>query len=112
MMVTTNPEYSLNVAQMHASLQSELETSQPFASKCDGVGGRAPEEMLRTLSLGLEEVAHIRSVLTRAELEGLPLDGNVRDSVERGKVKFPMKTSCFVRPRHNKTFFLRCASSA
>ncbi len=28
-----------------------------------------------------------RSVLTKVELEGLPIDGNVREDVERGKVK-------------------------
>ncbi len=73
-------QYSLNVNEMHASLNSELESSQPWTAR------GAPDEMLRTLSLGLDEVAHIRSVLTRAELEGLPLDGNVRENVERGKV--------------------------
>ena len=41
---------------------------------------------LKTLDLRLEEVAHIRSVLTKAELEAMPLDSYVRDSVARGKV--------------------------
>ena len=41
---------------------------------------------MKTLNLRLDEVAHIRSVLTKAELEALPIDGNVRHDVERGKV--------------------------
>ena len=42
---------------------------------------------METLNLRLDEVAHIRSVLTKAELEGLPIDGNVRENVEKGKVR-------------------------
>ena len=30
-----------------------------------------------------------RSVLTKAELEGLPLDGSLKDDVEKGKVREP-----------------------
>ena len=41
---------------------------------------------LKTLDLRLEEVAHIRSVLTKAELEAMPIDSSVRDSIARGKV--------------------------
>ena len=43
-------------------------------------------DALKTLSLKLDEVGHIRSVLAKAQLDGLPLDGNIRDYVERGKV--------------------------
>ena len=43
-------------------------------------------DALKTLNLKLDEVAHIRSVLTKAQLDGLPIDGNIRDHVERGKV--------------------------
>ena len=43
-------------------------------------------DALKTLSLKLDEVGHIRSVLAKAQLDGLPIDGNVRDYVERGKV--------------------------
>ena len=43
-------------------------------------------DALKTLNLKLDEVAHIRSVLTRAQLDGLPIDGNIRENVERGKV--------------------------
>ena len=41
---------------------------------------------MKTLNLKLDEVAHIRSVLTKAQLDGLPIDGNIRENVERGKV--------------------------
>ncbi|CAB4067939.1 dnk [Lepeophtheirus salmonis] len=41
---------------------------------------------LRTCELHLDEVAHIRSVLTKAELETLPMDNNIRSNVQRGKV--------------------------
>ena len=41
---------------------------------------------LQTLDLSLEEVVHIRSVLTRAELEALPLDGCLKQDVEKRKV--------------------------
>ena len=43
---------------------------------------------MQTLDLNLDEIVHIRSVLTKAELEGLPLDGNLKEDVEKGKVCF------------------------
>ena len=43
---------------------------------------------LKTLTLSLDEVVHIRSVLTKAELEGLPLDGDLKDDVAKGKICF------------------------
>lgn len=43
---------------------------------------------LATLNLNLEEVAHIRSVLTRAELEALPLEGDLKEDLEQGRVCF------------------------
>ena len=48
-------------------------------------------DALKTLNLKLDEVAHIRSVLTKAQLDGLPIDGNIRDNVERGKVNFKFR---------------------
>ena len=42
---------------------------------------------LKTLNLRLDEVAHIRAALTKAELEGI--DGNLRNDIERGKVSNP-----------------------
>ena len=53
---------------------------------CFGDFDQAPKP-LKTLDLRLEEVAHIRSVLTKAELEAMPLDSTLRDNVARGKVK-------------------------
>ena len=43
---------------------------------------------LEKLDLRLEEVIHIRSVLTKAELESLPLDGTLKVDVEQGKICF------------------------
>ncbi|XP_073987982.1 spire type actin nucleation factor isoform X5 [Rhodnius prolixus] len=40
------------------------------------------------LSLTLEEIVHIRSVLTKAELESLPVEGRVKEDAERRKVCF------------------------
>jgi len=71
----TSPPYRLNTSQMHASLQEEYNSPEW-------------QRALQTLNLSLEEVAHIRSVLTKAELEGLPLDGCVKDNVGKGKVCF------------------------
>merc|ERR1719290_259274 len=70
-----SPPYRLNTSQMHASLQEEYNSPEW-------------QRALQTLNLSLEEVAHIRSVLTKAELEGLPLEGSVKDNVCRGKVCF------------------------
>jgi len=43
---------------------------------------------LATINLNLDEVAHIRSVLTRAELEALPLDGTLKTDMEQGLICF------------------------
>lgn len=43
---------------------------------------------LQTLDLTLAEVVHIRSVLTKAELEGLTIDANLREDLEKAKVCF------------------------
>ena len=59
---------------VHASLQSEFLRSEHWATA------------LKTLTLSLDEVVHIRSVLTKAELAGLPLDGDLKDDVSKGKV--------------------------
>lgn len=40
------------------------------------------------LSLTLAEIVHIRTVLTKAELEALPAEGRVRHDVEARKVCF------------------------
>lgn len=43
---------------------------------------------LKTLDLNLEEVAHIRSVLAKAELEGLSIASALKEDLEKGKVCF------------------------
>uniref|UniRef100_A0A8D8ZV56 Protein spire n=1 Tax=Cacopsylla melanoneura TaxID=428564 RepID=A0A8D8ZV56_9HEMI len=40
------------------------------------------------LSLTLEEIVHIRSVLTKAELESLPVEGHVKEDAEKRRVCF------------------------
>ena len=42
---------------------------------------------IECLSLNLEEVVHIRNVLTKAELESLPVDCSLKEDVEKGKVR-------------------------
>ncbi|VVD01980.1 unnamed protein product [Leptidea sinapis] len=46
---------------------------------------RSAEERL---SLTLDEIVHIRSVLTKAELEVLPVEGRVKEDVEKRRVCF------------------------
>ena len=60
---------------------------------------------LKTLTLTLDEVVHIRSVLTKAELEGLPLDGDLKDDVAKGKVSWPLFT--FKGGKKNNASLLR-----
>jgi len=43
---------------------------------------------LATLDLNLEEMAHIRSVLTKAELEAMSVEGNIRADLESGRLCF------------------------
>lgn len=52
------------------------------------------------LSLTLEEIVHIRSVMTKAELEGLPVDVHIKEDVEKRKV-------CFLCLRTRFTIFAR-----
>jgi len=65
-----------SLAQMQERLHAEFLQSEHWATA------------LQTLDLTLDEVIHIRTVLTKAELEGLPLDGSLKDDVEKGKVCF------------------------
>lgn len=71
---------SLTVAAIQQQAMQESETS----------GIAKPH---KTLNLRLEEVAHIRSVLNRAELE--TLDTSMKDDIERGKVCFHCMRSKF-----------------
>jgi len=77
---------SLNVTAIEHC--NNLTSTTDFQSDFD----QAPKP-LKTLDLRLEEVAHIRSVLTKVELEAMPIDSAVRDSISRGKICFHcMKT--------------------
>ena len=80
---------SLNVAAIQ-------DTVQENSYEIDG----NPSKPLKTLDLRLEEVAHIRSVLTKAELEAMPIDSCIRDNVARGKVRI-----LYVNFVHYLTFF-------
>ncbi|XP_055371749.1 protein spire isoform X2 [Condylostylus longicornis] len=51
------------------------------------------------LSLTLEEIVHIRSVMTKAELEGLPVGVRVKEEVEKRKI-------CFLCLRTRFTIFV------
>ncbi|XP_076325177.1 protein spire homolog 1-like isoform X2 [Tachypleus tridentatus] len=50
---------------------------------------------LECLSLTLEEVVHIRNVLTKAELESLLVNKDLHDDLEKGKVCFTCKKTKF-----------------
>jgi len=67
------------------------------SKKCSKQPAPVKEEppALATLDLNLEEVAHIRSVLTRAELDALPLDTGVKEAVEGGRLCFLCLTTRF-----------------
>ncbi|XP_054281975.1 protein spire-like isoform X1 [Macrosteles quadrilineatus] len=66
----TLPEMSWS----RSSLQDDLLHSKTWQEEC--------------LSLTLEEIVHIRSVLTKAELESLPVEGHVKEDAEKRKVCF------------------------
>ncbi|KAJ8894744.1 hypothetical protein PR048_000051 [Dryococelus australis] len=44
------------------------------------------QQAMECVSLTLEEIVHIRSVLTKAELESLPVEGHVKEDVEKRKL--------------------------
>lgn len=46
------------------------------------------QDAMMSLSLTLEEIVHIRSVLTKADLEVLPVEGGVKEDVEKRRVCF------------------------
>merc|ERR1712045_71576 len=65
-----------------SSMQESSDTSiQDF-------GTNVSQGPMKTLNLRLEEVAHIRSVLTKAELEAMAIDSTMRDNITRGKICF------------------------
>lgn len=65
---------------------------------------------MECLSLTLEEIVHIRSVLTKAELESLPVEGHVKEDVEKRKVThfgFFWRLYIFLwNEKHSQSIFL------
>lgn len=56
--------------------------------------GRSLQSSLECLSLTIEEVMHIRSVLTKAELECLLVNRELYELVSKGKVSIYTCTYC------------------
>ncbi|RXG55795.1 Protein spire, partial [Armadillidium vulgare] len=79
----------------HQMLASTSKTQRDFLSSAHF------SSRLDCLSLTLEEVVHIRNVLTKADLDALPLDLSIKEDVEKGKICFLcMKTRFgFFAPR-------------
>ncbi|CAH1183581.1 unnamed protein product [Phaedon cochleariae] len=71
------------------SVHLEPETARRLQDELTGARGWQQDVSLDDrLSLTLAEIVHIRSVLTKAELEALPVEGKVRHDVEARKVCF------------------------
>merc|ERR1719228_2734383 len=87
--VCQTPSAQPMAAQKKISVDLDIDRDSPVSQLSDF---DSPTDQwvaaLQTLELSLDEVVHIRSVLTRAELEALPLDNNVKEDVERGKICF------------------------
>ncbi|KAK7874016.1 hypothetical protein R5R35_013423 [Gryllus longicercus] len=64
------------------------ELSWSRSSLQDELHSKNWQAAMECLSLTLEEIVHIRSVLTKAELESLPVEGHVKEDVEKKKVCF------------------------
>ena len=82
-----------SVSLCHAPTPAPAHHSPPPPQGSKEKEASAP--ILATLDLNLEEVAHIRSVLTRAELEALPLDSAIKELVEAGRLCFLCLTTRF-----------------
>ncbi|CAH0393690.1 unnamed protein product [Bemisia tabaci] len=70
-LATILPEISWS----RSSLQEDLLQTKQWQEEC--------------LSVTLEEFVHIRSVLTKAELESLPVENHVKEDAEKGKMRIP-----------------------
>jgi len=57
--------------------------------------GRRKNDGMKTLNLGLDEISHIRSALTKAELAGIDIDDAVREDIENGRLCFLCKKARF-----------------
>ncbi|XP_057337314.1 protein spire isoform X4 [Microplitis mediator] len=71
----------------HTTVESDNKhhTNQSDSDRKPSLGDMFLDERL---SLTLEEIVHIRSVLTKAELESLPVEGRVKEDVEKRRVCF------------------------
>lgn len=83
--VNNHDMQELNVAGINDTGNGHVDDGEGDGTGTMVADSRGKEDVMQTLSLRLDEVSHIRAVLTKAELEGLPIDGNVRADVERGK---------------------------
>lgn len=99
---TLNPDFgSQSVPQSRPGSRQSCNSSEAESILLEPEAARALQEELigakpwhetmsvdDRLSLTLEEIVHIRSVLTKAELEALPTEGRIKTDVENGKVCF------------------------
>ncbi|XP_046386776.1 protein spire isoform X2 [Ischnura elegans] len=70
-----------------SSLPPELSCSR-ISLQDEFLQSKHCQQAMECLTLTLEEIVHIRSVLTKAELESLPVEGHVKEDVEKRKVCF------------------------
>lgn len=81
--VAHNGDQHHHAANGHGSVDSDPDVDIPHATPAE-----LPEHTSDRLTLSLEEIVHIRSVMTKAELEGLPVDVQIKEDVERRKICF------------------------
>ncbi|XP_045511746.1 protein spire isoform X2 [Colias croceus] len=88
-LASSEAEGAAELSWSRSSLQDELIKSVSGSPLC--VSHKQWQEAIMSeerLSLTLEEIVHIRSVLTKAELEVLPVEGRVKEDVEKRRVCF------------------------
>ncbi|XP_017794860.1 PREDICTED: protein spire isoform X3 [Habropoda laboriosa] len=82
---TRQPRRSQTIAEGTKNAEDQNEDWQDDKGQKPTLGDMFLDERL---SLTLEEIVHIRSVLTKAELESLPVEGRVKEDVEKRRVCF------------------------
>uniref|UniRef100_T1J523 KIND domain-containing protein n=1 Tax=Strigamia maritima TaxID=126957 RepID=T1J523_STRMM len=84
-------------AEQPVSLPVQLSTCETITLKTTTLFFQSKKfkNSMECLSLTLEEVVHIRNVLTKAELESLLVDKNLYEGVSKGKVCFTCKKTKF-----------------
>ncbi len=75
------------VSMMPMTFRKEESGRSPTSDSSSELPPSCNGHAMKTLNLGLDEVAHIRSALTKAELESQSIDGSVREDVEKGRVR-------------------------